>query len=55
MPSSFIKDWSKIRIVNWYWYETNGWEMSFRAGICHAIHRYGKAINEYMKNYDKNK
>ena len=29
--------------------------MSFRAGICHAIHRYGKAINEYMKNYDKNK
>ena len=29
--------------------------MSFRAGICHAIHQYGKAINEYMKNYDKNK
>ena len=23
-------------------------------GICHAIHRYTKANNEYMKNYDKN-
>ena len=21
--------------------------------ICHAFHRYGKAINKYMKNYDK--
>ena len=24
-------------------------------GICHAIHRYAKANNKYMKNYDKNK
>ena len=23
-------------------------------GICHAIHRYAKADNKYMKNYDKN-
>ena len=23
--------------------------------ICHAIHRYGKANNNDMKNYDKNK
>ena len=23
-------------------------------GICHAIHRYPKANNKYMKNYDKN-
>ena len=23
--------------------------------ICHAIHRYTKANNKYMKNYDKNK
>ena len=22
-------------------------------GICHAIHRYAKANNKYMKNYDK--
>ena len=24
-----------------------------RGGICHAIYRYVKANNEYMKNYDK--
>ena len=24
-------------------------------GICHAIHRYAKANNKYMNNYDKNK
>ena len=23
-------------------------------GICHAVHRYGKANNKYMKNYNKN-
>ena len=26
-----------------------------RGRICHAIHRYAKANNKYMKNYDKNK
>ena len=26
-----------------------------RGDICHAIHRYAKANNKYMKNYDKNK
>ena len=30
-------------------------EKEIRAGICHAIHRYAKASNKYMKNYDKNK
>ena len=29
-------------------------EKGTRCGICHAIHRYDKANNKYMKSYDKN-
>ena len=30
-------------------------EEGIRGGICHAIHHYVKAINKYIKDYDKNK
>ena len=28
-------------------------EKGIRGGICHAIHRYAKTNNKYLKNYDK--
>ena len=30
-------------------------EKRIRGGICHAIHRYAKAHNKYMKDYNQNK
>ena len=29
-------------------------EKGIKGGICHAIHRYVKANNRYLENYDKN-
>ena len=30
-------------------------EKGIRRGICHAIHRYAKTNNKYMKDYDKHR
>ena len=30
-------------------------EEGIRGRICHSIHRYARANNKYMKNYDENK
>ena len=38
--------------MNWYWY-ANHIEKWIRGGICHAIHKYAKANDKYMKNYVK--
>ena len=54
MGNLFKKDRNRVRIINWHWYVIMV-EKGTRNGICHAIYRYSKAKNNYMRTYDKNK
>ena len=53
MASLFKKTGVKLELIT-------GYDMilmikkGVRGGICQATHRYAKANNKYMKNYDKN-
>ena len=54
MESSFKKDLIKLDLltdINLLLVVAKG----IRGRICHTLHRYAKAINKYMKHYDKNK
>ena len=53
IPSSFRKNQSKIRFLNWYWYVINGKKRYQK--IYHAIYLYFKASKKYLENYHKNK
>ena len=57
MESSYKRDWSKIRTIKLK-LDIDMLlmvEKGIRRRICHAIHWYAKANNEYTNDYDKNK
>ena len=48
MASSFKKDLDLLTDIDMLLTVEKG----IKRGMCHAIHRYGKANNKYMKGYD---
>lgn len=46
---------NKIRMINQYWYATNGRKMDTKGGIIHASHRYAKTNDKYIKDSNKYK
>ena len=52
MASMLKKERCKTRTVN-YVDMLLMVEKGIRGGMCHAIHKYAKANNKYMKNYNK--
>ena len=52
MVSMFKKDRSKIRIIKDI-HMLLMTEEEIRREMCQSTHRYAKANNKYMKNYDK--
>ena len=53
MATLFKKDRRKLELLTVYGMLLMI-EKNIRGGICQATHRYAKANNKYMKNYDKN-
>ena len=53
MASLFEKDRVKLELITDYDMLLMT-EKGIRGGICQATHRYVKANNKHMKNYDKN-
>ena len=53
MASLFKKTGVKLELITDYG-RLLTIQKGIRGGICQATHRYAKANNKYMKNYDKN-
>ena len=53
MASLFKKTGVKLELITDYG-RLLTIQKGIRGGICKATHRYAKANNKYMKNYDKN-
>ena len=51
VTGTFEENRSRVEIINRHRSVANVWK-GIRGGICHALHKDGKANNKYMKEYD---